>query len=303
MARARNIKPSFFTNEDLVEMPFETRLLFIGLWTLADRDGYLEDRPKQIKMQVFPADNVDVNNGLKQLHDAGMINRYVVDGKGYIHIINFIEHQSPHYKESPSTIPKPEASPGHDGHSSIQKPEVLPPIIEPKTRDKPEASPGQTPGKHQPRQVLAPSDSLIPDSLIPDDGGNISETTTRGGVDNSDPPTKPPGTVIYSPYPMRPDWTPSDSFDSLARSSGLVLGDDLPVAEMREFRTYWLTQPNMRRTDGEWDHAFIKHLKAQAARQSGKHPPGNPSRANVPANSLYDPSLEARTGGRHAKLQ
>ena len=61
MARARNIKPSFFTNEDLVELPFEDRLLFIGLWTLADREGRLEDRPKRIKMAVFPADNVDVD--------------------------------------------------------------------------------------------------------------------------------------------------------------------------------------------------------------------------------------------------
>ena len=64
MARARNIKPSFFTNEDLVELPFEDRLLFIGLWTLADREGRLEDRPKRIKMAVFPADNVDVDASL-----------------------------------------------------------------------------------------------------------------------------------------------------------------------------------------------------------------------------------------------
>ena len=64
MARARNIKPSFFTNEDLVELSFETRLLFIGLWTLADRAGRLEDRPKRIKMAVFPADSVDVERSL-----------------------------------------------------------------------------------------------------------------------------------------------------------------------------------------------------------------------------------------------
>ena len=49
MARARNIKPGFFKNEFLAEMPCEVRLLFIGLWTLADREGRLEDRPKRIK--------------------------------------------------------------------------------------------------------------------------------------------------------------------------------------------------------------------------------------------------------------
>ena len=55
MARARNIKPGFFLNEELVELPFSTRLLFIGLWTLADRDGRMEDKPKRIKMSLFPA--------------------------------------------------------------------------------------------------------------------------------------------------------------------------------------------------------------------------------------------------------
>ena len=50
MARSRNIKPGFFKNEDLLDLPYEYRLLFVGLWTLADREGYLEDRPKRIRM-------------------------------------------------------------------------------------------------------------------------------------------------------------------------------------------------------------------------------------------------------------
>ena len=76
MSRARNIKPGFFSNDVLVELPFEYRLLFIGLWTEADRAGRLEDRPLKIKMMVFPADNVDVNAGLQALHDRGFIQRY-----------------------------------------------------------------------------------------------------------------------------------------------------------------------------------------------------------------------------------
>ena len=48
MARARNIKPGFFANDLLVDLPFEVRLLFIGLWTIADRAGRLCDRPKKI---------------------------------------------------------------------------------------------------------------------------------------------------------------------------------------------------------------------------------------------------------------
>ena len=115
MARARNIKPGFFQNEELVELPFETRLLFIGLWTLADRAGRLEDRPKRIKMAVFPADDVDVNSGLDSLASAGFIVRYCVNNEPYIAIPAWEKHQNPHHKEAQSLIPapdKPEASLG-----------------------------------------------------------------------------------------------------------------------------------------------------------------------------------------------
>lgn len=105
MARARQIKPGFFINPELVELPFETRLLFPGLWVLADRQGRLEDRPKLIKMQIFPADSVDVDDLLTQLQRAGLIVRYEVDGNKYIEIINFEKHQNPHKDEKPSTIP------------------------------------------------------------------------------------------------------------------------------------------------------------------------------------------------------
>ena len=53
MARARNIKPGFFDNETLGELPALTRLLFIGLWCLADREGRLQDRPKRIKKELL----------------------------------------------------------------------------------------------------------------------------------------------------------------------------------------------------------------------------------------------------------
>ena len=143
MARSRNIKPGFFINEDLVELDFGTRLLFIGLWTLADREGYLEDRPKRIKMNLFPADDLDVEKCLSELHAKGLILRYQVDGGHYIHVKNFGKHQNPHHKEAPSSIPKPSDAP------------VMP-----------EASPRQD----QCEPDSSRADSLIPDSLnlIPD---------------------------------------------------------------------------------------------------------------------------------------
>lgn len=103
--RARNVKPSFFQNEQLAELPFEARLLFVGLWCLADREGRLEDRPKRIKMHVFPADMLDVEPLLAGLAAQKLIDRYEVNGGRYISLPNFVKHQRPHVNEAPSQIP------------------------------------------------------------------------------------------------------------------------------------------------------------------------------------------------------
>jgi hypothetical protein len=107
MARTRQIKPSFFVNEDMVELPFHTRLLFIGLLTIADRRGVLEDRPKKIKMALFPADNFDIDQSLSELDKYNFIHRYTVDGAGYIHIVEFVKHQNPHREEKANNMPLP----------------------------------------------------------------------------------------------------------------------------------------------------------------------------------------------------
>lgn len=103
--RKRDLKPGFFKNPELVELPFEYRILFEGLWCLADREGRLEDRAKRIRMEVFPADDVDCEAGLHALAGKRQIVRYEAEGNAYIWIPAFAEHQHPHPKEAPSVIP------------------------------------------------------------------------------------------------------------------------------------------------------------------------------------------------------
>lgn len=109
MARIRTIKPSFFTSEDICRVPPLARLLFQGLWIEADRDGYLADSPFQLKTRLLPADECDVDALLWLLVAAKLIRRYTAaNGRHYIQILTFIEHQRPHPKEPKSAIP-------HDG--------------------------------------------------------------------------------------------------------------------------------------------------------------------------------------------
>ncbi len=108
MPRARNIKYEFFTNEKLAELPFEVRLLFIGLWTLADKEGRLEERPKKIKALLFPYDdNINVMEMLQKLHEYNFITRYPINEDIYIQINNFKKHQNPHKNEKDSILPQP----------------------------------------------------------------------------------------------------------------------------------------------------------------------------------------------------
>lgn len=107
MARARNIKPGFFKNDELAQCSHGARLLFAGLWTLADREGRLEDRPLRIKGELFPYEECDVGGWLNQLAAKRFIVRYEVDGCKYIQINTFAKHQNPHCKEPASSIPAP----------------------------------------------------------------------------------------------------------------------------------------------------------------------------------------------------
>ena len=108
MARARLLKPGFFSNEELCELPAFARLLYAGLWTIADRDGRLDDRPKRIKAEVLPYDRVDVAVLLDKLEEKGFIHRYVVEQAHFIQIVKFSVHQHPHKNEPPGVIPAPE---------------------------------------------------------------------------------------------------------------------------------------------------------------------------------------------------
>lgn len=144
MARARNIKPSFFQNDSLAEIDPLGRLLFVGMWTISDFKGCLEYRPKRIKAQLLAYDDCDTEALLMNLDKSGFISIYSVRGVKYIKIINFEKHQNPHKneRESGSDIPDIEEK---DSEISELKQD------------------GTTPDKNG----TAPADSLllIPDSL------------------------------------------------------------------------------------------------------------------------------------------
>lgn len=92
MPKIRGVKPELWTDENFVELSAYARLLWIGLWNHACDNGHLQDKSKQIKMRILPTDDVNCANLLREIEDAGLIER----ADGWITIPNLSFHQKPH---------------------------------------------------------------------------------------------------------------------------------------------------------------------------------------------------------------
>jgi hypothetical protein len=107
MARIRSIKPDFFFDEETATLHPDAQLLLIGLSTLADRDGRLENRPVRIKAALFPYRDVDVEARLSDLEGAGAVIRYEANGKRCLALVHWSRDQKPHPKETSFDLPDP----------------------------------------------------------------------------------------------------------------------------------------------------------------------------------------------------
>ena len=114
MARIRTIKPDFFTSEVVAGLPLRSRLTWIGLWTYCDDFGRCRANVKLVKAAVWALDEVsisDIEIDLNTLADRGLIFRYSVDGKDYIQVTNWKEHQRVSHPTE-SKIPDPPTGSG-----------------------------------------------------------------------------------------------------------------------------------------------------------------------------------------------
>jgi hypothetical protein len=226
MARSRNIKPGFFSNEVLAECGVWARLCFAGLWTLADREGRLEDRPKRIKGDLFRFDSVEVEPLLTELAEHGFLLRYENDDGRFIQILAFKKHQAPHHTERASVIKPPGT------RESTRLPQRGSP-------DNSGIAPGVMAASTPPRSPLIP-DSLIPDS--PNHEEDVSAASLRAA-----PPSAPPpafdgnnGEVLNGKAVVQLDarWELPESWGLDAEALGWKPAQVLREAE--RFRQYWV---------------------------------------------------------------
>lgn len=105
MARIRTIKPTFFRSRSVKTLTDKAKLVWIGLWNVADDDGRLVDELGILTgdLWALSVSEAKLDKALDELHDAGRIIRYKVAGQAYIQITGW-EHQKIN-RPSESSIP------------------------------------------------------------------------------------------------------------------------------------------------------------------------------------------------------
>ena len=114
MPRIRTIKPSFFRHGDLQDLETDNpgahvMLVFAALFGHCDKEGRFLWSPRDLKLDILPFINYDLDASLVLLREAGQIYRYKSGEKYYGFIPTFKEHQRINGKEAtdPPKYPEP----------------------------------------------------------------------------------------------------------------------------------------------------------------------------------------------------
>lgn len=95
MARIRAVKPEFWTSEQVVSCSATARLMFIGMWNFCDDAGIHPASAMRIKMQLFPADPItieQVQDMLGELCSAGLLVEFEAENKAFYQVTGW-HHQ------------------------------------------------------------------------------------------------------------------------------------------------------------------------------------------------------------------
>jgi hypothetical protein len=113
MSRIRTIKPEFWTSEQVMECSPLARLAFIGMWNFCDDQGVHPAAFKTLKAQVFPADDLSVQQVatlIAELIKHRLVTEFESGGKLWWFVTGW-HHQliknpsAPKYPKPPKTTP------------------------------------------------------------------------------------------------------------------------------------------------------------------------------------------------------
>jgi hypothetical protein len=246
MARIRSQHPGQWTDEAFVSCSPFARLLAIAIRNEADDQGVFEWKPLQIKMRLFPADNVDVSALLAELSATDQVSRFEVSGKAYGAIRNFRRFQRP---EKPKAVhPLPETMRVYVGLSATD--------CEIEGGDRQPVA-DESPTNRRPVADESPKVSAEGLGKMEEEGDKMEE-----GLDD---PSLRSGRARASLGTRIPDdWQPTASEIAFAEASGLDAAE-----AAAEFRDYWRAVPGAKGRKLDWSATFRNSCRMKARSQNG----------------------------------
>lgn len=112
MTRIRSIKPESCLSETLAGISDRACLLFAYLPCFCDDEGRMRYSPQLVKAQIFPLrDHIGADECERladELARAGLVRLYEAEGRRYLAVTNFSEHQKPpKFRKSELPAPPP----------------------------------------------------------------------------------------------------------------------------------------------------------------------------------------------------
>jgi len=130
MARARMIKPEFWSDETLMKVSRDSRLLYIGMWTHADDYGVLFNSNRKLLGDIFPFDGKVAEKDIDKWKNELIKNNFLITYKNYLIIRSWKNHQRVSHPSKPLLTEDVDALLATIVRHSGDNPETLAPEVE-----------------------------------------------------------------------------------------------------------------------------------------------------------------------------
>jgi hypothetical protein len=130
MARIRNIKPDFYSHEELNDLEssypeLKPMLVFSGLWNQCEFSGVFLWSPRKLKLAILPFVDFDISKSLELLEAHGFIKHFKNSGKEYGFVINFTKYQAISGSEKNNGLKYPPPDDKYSEYVTVQSNDVI----------------------------------------------------------------------------------------------------------------------------------------------------------------------------------
>ena len=291
--RIRTIKPEFWSSPDMADLPFFDRLLFIGLWSIADDWGRLQADPRYIRGELFSLDtpvgrdgvqepnpdpaklpagsaqysagSASISDGLERLRRGGQITIYRVgNSRRYCQVVNFVEYQKID-KRSKERIP----SPTRDDVVLLDA-WGCPLDSDPAQYSAGSASFRALEREREKEKEKEPTSSLRSSVGGPGGGADSEQPLVPAQVDDAAavapaaPPARRDDTKPAKGSRLPDSWTPSRTEANLRAEDKTGGGPGWLTDQLERFRDYWTAQAGTKGVKRDWDATWRNWIRRSA---------------------------------------